>query len=131
MTKKKILVVDDDPVHLVCARDLLEAEGYQVVIHPRGLGASERVMTERPDLVLVDMNMPALSGEGLVSVLRSREHTRSVPILLYSSNDEVTLRQAADRLGIEGYVGKGDPEELRRTVARVLRFVGRERQASA
>ena len=120
MSTKKILVVDDDATHLLCAKEILEDAGYEVVIHTGGFGATEKVMVEQPDLVLIDVNMPALSGDGLVGVLRGREQTQRVPILLYSSNDEGALRRTVDRLGIEGYVSKGDVEELRRVVARVL-----------
>jgi CheY-like chemotaxis protein len=120
MSPPKILVVDDDDTHLVCTKELLEAEGYEVHVHATAFGATEKVMRHAPDLVLVDMNMPALSGEGLVTVLRGRERTRGVRVLLYSSNDEQALRDAARRLEIEGYVPKGDPEQLRRKVAAVL-----------
>jgi CheY-like chemotaxis protein len=117
----KILVVDDDATHLVCAKELLEAEGYEVRVHGTAFGATEKVLRYEPDLVLVDVNMPALSGEGLVTVLQGRERTRGVRVLLYSSNDEQALREAAERLGIAGYVPKGDPAQLRRKVAAVLR----------
>lgn len=120
MSPKKILVVDDDPIHLACARDLLEAAGYQAVLHRGAFGATEAVMDHRPDLVLLDVNMPALPGTMLVPVLRGRESTRDVPILLYSSNDEAALRRDAQRLALDGWIAKGDPAELRRKVAEAL-----------
>jgi CheY-like chemotaxis protein len=120
MNTPRILIVDDDPTHLACARDLLEAEGYAVDVHQSGFGATERLILSRPDLVLIDVNMPALSGEGLVAILRRRVHAAGVRVLLYSSNDEDALRKAATRLEIDGYVCKGDPEELRRKVGRAL-----------
>jgi CheY-like chemotaxis protein len=121
MNRPRILVIDDDELHLFCTKELLEAEGYEVLVHMGALGATEQVLLDAPDLVLVDVNMPALSGEGLVAVLRGREKTRCVRILLHSSNDEHALRTAARRLEIDGYVPKGDPGELRRKVADVLR----------
>ncbi|WP_242394964.1 response regulator [Anaeromyxobacter oryzisoli] len=124
MSSPKILVVDDDATHLVCAKELLEAEGYEVRVHSTAFGATEKVLRYEPDLILVDVNMPALSGEGLVTVLQGRERTRGVRVLLYSSNDEQALREAAERLGIAGYVPKGDPGQLRRKVAAVLRTGG-------
>lgn len=117
----RILVIDDDATHLLCTRELLEAEGYDVQVHQTAFGATERIIQHAPDLVLVDVNMPALSGEGLVGVLRRREHTRGVRVLLHSSNDEFALREIATRLGIEGWVPKGDPALLRRRVAEALR----------
>ena len=120
MTPPRILIVDDDETHLACARELLEAEGYQVEVHQTGFGATERLIRSRPDLVLIDVNMPALSGEALVGILRKRVHAAGVRVFLYSSNDEDALRKAASRLQIDGYVCKGDPDELRRKVGRAL-----------
>lgn len=120
MSAPRILIVDDDPLHLECARELLLAEGYDVEVHHTGFGATEKLIRSRPDLVLVDVNMPALSGEALVTILRRRVHAAGVRILLHSSNDEDALRHAASRLGTDGYVCKGDPSELRRKVGRAL-----------
>jgi CheY-like chemotaxis protein len=120
MSAPRILIVDDDETHLTCARELLEAEGYGVDVHVTAFGATEKLIRVRPDLVLVDMNMPALSGEGFVAILRRRVHAAGVHVLLYSSNDEDVLRKAAARLGIDGYVQKGDPDALRRKVRRLI-----------
>jgi CheY-like chemotaxis protein len=121
MDARRILIIDDDETHLVVTKELLEEDGYDVQTHATPFGATERVMRSEPDLVLVDVNMPALSGEGLVSVLRRRAWAHRVRILLHSSNDEEALRDAAARLGIDGYVCKGDPAQLRRKVADALR----------
>jgi len=126
MSARKILIVDDDATHLLCTKELLEQEGYDVLVHSTAFGATEQTMRHQPDLVLVDVNMPALSGEALVSLLRRREATRHIRILLHSSNDEDVLRDAVRRLGIDGYVCKGDPAQLRFKVALAL-----QRQPSA
>jgi DNA-binding NarL/FixJ family response regulator len=120
MPAARILIVDDDETHLECARALLAAEGYEVLTHYTAFGATEKLIRSRPDLVLVDVNMPALSGEALVGILQRRVHAAGVRVLLYSSNDEEALRRTASRLAIDGYVCKGDPEELRRKVGRAL-----------
>jgi CheY-like chemotaxis protein len=117
---RKILVVDDDPVHLSLAQELLESEGYEVSVHKAAFGATEKILREQPALVLLDVNMPALSGEGLVSVLRGRGLLGATRVLLYSSNDEDWLRRAVERLGVLGYVCKGDPADLRWKVARAF-----------
>ena len=70
--------------------------------------------------MLLDVNMPALSGEALLQVIRGREQTRRTPVILHSSNDEEALRLAARRLGADGYACKGDLAGLRRILARVL-----------
>jgi CheY-like chemotaxis protein len=115
-----ILVVDDDPTHLVYTQQILEAEGHRVLVHQGGFGVSLKFRQRRPDLILLDVNMPGLSGETVLALLDRWLADRPTPVLLYSSNDEESLRSAAQRLGTAGYVTKGDPALLRATVSRVL-----------
>jgi CheY-like chemotaxis protein len=119
MSQKRIMIIDDDRTHLLTTQELLEDDGYEVLTHVSGFGATERIMVARPDLVLLDVNMPALSGEALLPILKGRESIKATPVVLHSSNDESTLRTTATRLGAAGYVCKGDVTGLRRTVARL------------
>ena len=75
------------------------------------------VKKAKPDLVLLDMNMPGLSGEKLSKVLHSKARTRDIPIVFYSSNDEDSLRRAVAECGVKGYIAKGDIFDLRKKVA--------------
>lgn len=119
-SKRRILVVDDDPKHLQTTREILELEGYAVTVHDTAFRTTELVKNVRPDLVLLDVNMPALSGDRLCSLIRANGSQRDVPILFYSSNDEDSLRASVGRFGASGYVCKGDIAGLRRKVAQVL-----------
>jgi CheY-like chemotaxis protein len=78
------------------------------------------VKEARPDLVLLDMNMPGLSGERLSELLLSNGRTRETPIVFYSSNDEDSLRRAVSEYGVKGYIPKGDIFELRKKAALYL-----------
>jgi CheY-like chemotaxis protein len=114
-------MIDDDRVQLLLTRELLRDEGWEVELQAGPFGATERIMTARPDVVLLDINMPALSGEMLLPLFKAREQTRETPVVLYSSNDEDSLRQAARRLGAAGYVRKGDLPSLFRVLDEVAR----------
>lgn len=116
----KILVVDDDPTHLVYTQEILQADGHDVVVHRTGFGVSVKFWKEKPDLVLLDVNMPGLSGENVCFLLERWLEERKTPVLLYSSNDEESLRRMAQKLGTAGYVMKGDPLQLRSSVRRAL-----------
>lgn len=118
--KQRILIVDDDHAHLESTRGILEAEGYEVRTHDRPFGSTNIIATFQPHLVLLDVNMPGLSGETLADVYRANARTRTARVVLYSSNDEEDLRLAAKRLQIDGYVCKGSPAALRMRVASVL-----------
>lgn len=120
MIKKRVLIVDDDHAYLETVQELLEDEGYEVLVQAGPFGATERVMTGRPDVVLLDVNMPALSGEALLPLLKARPQTRDTPVIFHSSNDEEALRSAAGRLGAAGWACKGDLPALRRALERAL-----------
>ena len=68
--KKKILVVDDDPRVLDLTEQILEEEGYDIVTFSTPLGVVKKVQEEKPDLLLMDLNMPALDGDKVCRVLR-------------------------------------------------------------
>lgn len=119
-TRKRILIVDDDETHLISTRGILEDAGFEVFTHKNPLGTTNVVKSIRPDLVLMDMNMPGLPGDKLSTIVRSNSSTRSVRIAFYSSNDEDTLRRAVRETGVDGYISKGDPVELRRKVTQLL-----------
>lgn len=120
MTSKRILIIDDDFAHLISTRGILEAEGYVVFTHTQGFGTTNLVKQIQPDLVLLDVNMPGLSGENLASVLKANSATRDTPIAFYSSNDEDNLRAAVKKFGVDGYVAKGNTVQLRSKVAQLL-----------
>ncbi|MEK6725779.1 MAG: response regulator [Deltaproteobacteria bacterium] len=115
--KKKILVVDDDEMLLMATKELLTAEGYDVATHVSGFGVINRITTSRPDIVLLDINMPALSGDNLAKLVLQR---CDVPIVFHSSNDEDSLRRAVAECRVKGYICKGDIFDLKRKVATYL-----------
>ena len=116
----RILIIDDDPAHLNAARGILEAEGYEVFTQSQPFGSTNTVTHLQPDLVLLDVNMPGLSGDRLAEVFRANARTRNVMLVLHSSYDEDHLRTTARRLGLDGYICKGSPSSLRAKVAALL-----------
>lgn len=120
MSKRRIVVVDDDERLLLTTKGILEDEGYEVHTVGRALGATNTIMDLAPDLVLLDINMPGLSGESLAKVIRVVDRTREVPIVFHSSNDEDSLRKSVASHGARGYICKGDIRDLKRKVAHYI-----------
>jgi CheY-like chemotaxis protein len=119
--KHKLLLVDDDQTLLQMTRSLLERDGYEVHVHTSAFGTEALVRQLAPHLILLDVNMPGLSGDRLVSVLReSRSDISKIPILFYSAIDEPLLRTLTAQHGVQGYVLKGNPAELRTRIASCL-----------
>jgi CheY-like chemotaxis protein len=118
--QKTVLIIDDDESHLLTAKGIIEALGYRVVLHNSPFRTTKKVLESKPDLILLDVNMPALPGDRLCAILRSESDLKNLPIYLYSSNDEDILRQAAKQFQADGYICKGNISGLRTKVQQVL-----------
>lgn len=103
--KIRVLVVDDDPAQLLLAERSLQASGFEVQTHPTAFGVSNLVRTTAPDLVLLDVNIPALSGDRVLALARARA-PRDTQFILYSAEDEGKLRLLALESGADGYISK-------------------------
>ncbi len=120
MSGKRVMVIDDDENHLIVTKELLVNEGYEVLTHQHGFGVTSAVTSLKPDLVLLDINMPGLSGDQLISILMDNGNTKHATIVFYSSNDVDSLRESVSKYGAKGYICKGDIPELRRKIRHYL-----------
>ena len=118
--KKKILVVDDDELHLYTTKELLQDEHIEVTTHKGWLGVTNVVRSLQPDLVLLDINMPALSGDKLAGLIKPYCEAMKTPIVFHSSNDEDSLRESVATHGVQGYICKGNIADLRKKVNQYL-----------
>jgi len=117
---QKILVVDDSDLCRDLTRMMLEGYGYHVITLESGLGLSRALGREKPDLVLLDVSMPALSGNQIVAVTRQHKLHRC-PIVLFSDRPTGELSALAKTCGADGFIAKtADASELARSVGRFL-----------
>ena len=114
MRRKKILVVDDEIKVCDLVRAYLEKDGYGVVIATDGKSALEQAHHHKPDLVLLDLNLPEIDGLEVCKILRGRSN---VPIIMLTARDEETDKIIGLELGADDYVTK--PFSPREVVARV------------
>ena len=103
--KVRVLVVDDDPDQLDLVRRTLLSHGFEVQTHTSALGVSNLVRNGEPDLVLLDVNFPALKGDQVVGLAR-RYAPQDTKFILYSAFDESRLRTLALAAGADGYLSK-------------------------
>lgn len=103
---RKVLLIDDDEAVLVTAKQLLENHGMSAMVYSQTFNRTGFVVAERPDLLLVDVNMPFLPGDELVKLMRQTPSLRDLPVVLFSSNDESTLRRMVRDTGAAGYIPK-------------------------
>lgn len=85
----KILVVDDNPKNVKLLTDLLGVKGYQLVTAPNGAEALEKVKAEKPDLVLLDVVMPEMSGFEVCRKIQDSDATRLLPVVMVTVLDKL------------------------------------------
>jgi putative two-component system response regulator len=118
----KLLVVDDYVPNANGMRDLLAAAGYCVRVAYNGEDALRLVAEEAPDLVLVDVVMPGMSGVDLCRELKARGGTRLTPVVLITASQDRNHRIAGLEAGADDFLGKPiDIQELRTRVRSLLR----------
>lgn len=120
MNKIRFLIVDDDPIALEVVRERLEQLGFDVATRDQSLGTSRWILEHRPDFVLLDLMMPALTGGELANVLKRRAaHTW---VILHSSKPDSELDALVEETGALGAVSKRlDERRFRHEVQRLVR----------
>jgi two-component system OmpR family response regulator len=122
----RILVVDDEPKIVRLVRDYLEHGGFEVVVARDGREALMRVRTERPDLVVLDLGLPALDG---LDVTRSLRRDSAVPLIMLTARDSETDKVLGLELGADDYLTK--PFSPRELVARIRAVLRRHQRTEA
>ncbi|MFH0986051.1 MAG: response regulator [Candidatus Omnitrophota bacterium] len=106
MASKKILVIDDDKDFTKLLGFQLEAKGYHVVVSNEGEEGFQKVLDEKPDLILLDIKMPDLDGFTFVRRLKANGLIQKIPVMILTGYE--TMRALFQFEGIAGYFVKGD-----------------------
>ena len=101
-----ILVADDDPFNLRLLEELCEAAGYQVVTASDGVEVLDIVARERPQLVLLDLELPRKNGFEVLEVLKADPELESIPVVVVTGTGDVDARARGIELGAEDYITK-------------------------
>jgi CheY-like chemotaxis protein len=117
-SSKRILLVDDDASLRSVVAETLRGEGYAVDEASDGAEGLEQLRAAPPDLLLLDLAMPVVDGQGLIAAWRAQEHRPDVPIVILSATP--TLAEAAHEAGVKAILLK--PFDLGVLLAMVERF---------
>ena len=106
MARKKILLVDDSETVLMMERLILQNECYEVETAKDGKEGIAKAVETKPDLILMDVVMPHMNGFEAVKRLRQRDETKSVPIVMVTTQAEMDSMEAGYVSGCSDYVVK-------------------------
>lgn len=117
-----VLIADDDSNTRLLVRTVLSHAGHQVIEAQNGLRAIESARADVPDLILLDLSMPGMSGADFLRALRSDSRTRRTVVALYTATPmNAAMRDFTDMYGIREVIPKPcEPAELIATVERAL-----------
>ena len=115
--KKKILLVDDEPLLLEMVVMRLEANDYEVVCAVDGQEALDKVHREKPDLIILDIMLPKIDGYKVCRMLKFDEKYKKIPIILFSARAQQSDIKLGQEVGADAYLVK--PFEAEVLLARI------------
>lgn len=113
----RILIVDDSPTHIKMLTKILTSQGFEIITAEDGALGVEKAISEKPDIVLMDVVMPNLNGFQATRQITKNPETSHIPVVMLSSKDQETDRVWAERQGARDYIIKPPNEtELVNTI---------------
>lgn len=106
MANPTILVVDDEPDVVALVERTLRAEGFEVLTAYDGIAALDIVSTDKPDLILLDIMMPMMSGYEVCEQIKSNPQTQAIPVVCLSSAHSADARAQSLRAGAATLITK-------------------------
>lgn len=128
MSREMILLVDDSEVARAVVGRMLERAGFSVETLESAFQLNRAIREHHPDLILLDVHMPALSGAKAASILGQYSFSKSIPVILHSEMEEDRLADLVRETGATGFIRKTqDGDEL---VDQVRQWLERSGQLS-
>jgi CheY-like chemotaxis protein len=121
MANELILIVEDNPRNLKLLRDTLQVKGYQTIEAGTGEEGVRLARERRPALVLMDIQLPGISGIEALGLLRGEATTRAIPVIAVTASVMAQDRQKIMAAGFDGFQGKPiSVRELLETIRGIL-----------
>lgn len=118
---KKILIVDDEPDMLDVADFRLRKAGYETKTVLDGQKALDMIKKDPPDLILLDLRLPSMSGADVCRTLKNDEKLKSIPVIIFTASAGMHIADKVKELRAEDYLTKPfDAEELLRKIKKLL-----------
>lgn len=100
----KIIAADDNREYLILIKALLEMEGYKLFVSINAENLIEMICTEKPDVILLDVQMKGINGFEICKELKESNLSKSIPVIIISAEDD--LEKSARLCGADGYLSK-------------------------
>ena len=118
----KIAIIEDDPVISQMYRMKFEADGYEVAMADNGQRGVDMVKDFKPDIVLLDLQMPQMNGAEALAEIRSKAWGKDTPVMILTNLGEEEAPKELKKLGVSSYIVKADltPKQVVAKVKKIL-----------
>lgn len=120
---KKILLVEDEQIISEMYQTKLKSDGYDVLMADNGSDGLKMAISEKPDLVLLDIMLPLLDGFSVLEKMKANEAIAAIPVVMVTNLSTEEDRQKGERMGALDYLVKSNmtPEQLSQAIAKYLK----------
>lgn len=119
---KKILVVDDEPDILKVVSYRIKSHGYDVITAANGEKALEKIIEEKPDLILLDLRLPGISGREVCEKIKNNEEYKHIPIVFLTAGESDGFEKECKGWGASSYIAKPfDANELKDIIDKYMK----------
>jgi two-component system cell cycle response regulator DivK len=123
---KVILVVEDDPMNLKLLVDLLKFAGYTVLSASDGSEGIKYAKAHKPDLILMDIQMPVMGGIEATRILKAGNETKDIPVIALTALAMEEDKEKTQGVGFEGYITK--PIRIKQFLADIAGYLSRAKK---
>lgn len=120
--RKKILIVDDSGTARMMSEMILKSKPFKILTANDGLEAVDKAVSERPDLILMDVCMPNMNGLEALGEIRAREETSAIPIIMVTTKGEAESIELGYETGCNDYVLK--PVSSQELISKIADLIG-------
>jgi len=117
MDKTKILIIEDEAEIVKMLTRILEKQGYEVASACDGLEGLAKVKSYKPELVLLDVNMPKVDGLQVLELLKTSPETSQIPVVMCTARAKIDDVEGALGIGADGYIAK--PFAIERLISKI------------
>ncbi|MBI5874812.1 MAG: response regulator [Deltaproteobacteria bacterium] len=122
--KKKIMVVEDNPMNKILMKEVLTVNGYDVTEAGSGSEAIKKVSAEMPDLILMDLNLPEMDGITATKLLKANDACKAVPVIAITASAMKGEEEKILAEGFDGYISK--PIEIKKFIKDVAAYIKKD-----
>lgn len=112
MSQPKILIADDEIDYVEILTSLLEAHGFEIVVAHEGVRAIEVAHKQKPNLIILDLQMPAGTGQMVLQYLRSKPDTHAIPVIVMTASSDPEAEPMVRALGAQAFIQKPYDNEI-------------------